>query len=120
MSEANELRSMADLLRSGATLTSLSCPACASPLFKMRSGELWCARCKKRVVVVKEDGEIAEAVATPLLEALESTLIRKIEELNEKIRGENEIGQLQRLGEVLSTMLESLERVRRMKKRGKT
>ncbi|KYH41676.1 MAG: hypothetical protein AYL32_003760 [Candidatus Bathyarchaeota archaeon B26-2] len=69
---------------------------------------------------MKEDGEIAEAVATPLLEALESTLIRKIEELNEKIRGENEIGQLQRLGEVLSTMLESLERVRRMKKRGKT
>ena len=119
MSDVNELRSMADLLRSGATLTSLSCPACASPLFKMKSGDLWCARCKKRVVVVREDGEITEAVTAPLLDTLESTLIMKIGEINEKMQGESEIEQLQRLGGVLSTMLESLERVRRIKRMGK-
>lgn len=119
LSDNDNLRSMANLLRSGATLTSLSCPVCASPLFKMKSGELWCAHCQKRVVVVRENGEITEALAAPLLDALESTLITKIGELNEKIRDEKEIEYLFKLGEVLSTLLESLERIRRIKSRRK-
>jgi len=110
---------MADLLRSGATLTSLSCPVCASPLFKMKSGELWCAQCQKRVIVVKEDGEITEALTIPLLDNLESTLITKIGELNERMKDEIEINNLLKIGEVLSKMLDSLERIRRIKGAGK-
>jgi len=112
VSESGELRSMADLLRSGATLTSLSCPVCASPLFKLKSGELWCAKCKKRVVVVKE--EETEAVSPVLLGSLESTLLAKIQELDRMMRDEEDIDQLLRLGAVLSNMLENLERLRRI------
>ncbi len=50
--DRTKLRSMADLLRSGATLTSLACPVCSSPLFRLKNGELWCAQCEKKVVVV--------------------------------------------------------------------
>ncbi len=48
---------MADLLRQGATLTDLSCPACASPLFRLKDGSLWCANDEKKVVIVKEGEE---------------------------------------------------------------
>ena len=115
-SESNELKSMADLLRSGATLTSFSCPVCSSPLFKLKSGELWCAKCKKRVVVVKEDEGATESIGSILLENLESTLLTKIQDINDLIQDEYDPEKLGRLSSVLSTMLESLERIRRIKR----
>jgi len=64
---------MADLLRQGATLTELSCPACSSPLFKVKSGDL-------------------------------------------RIKEETNVEQLNKLGTILSTLLENLEKVRKIKK----
>jgi len=58
--KSDKIRLMAELLRSGATLTDLSCPVCASPLFRLKSGELWCAQCQKKVIVVKEEEEARE------------------------------------------------------------
>ena len=115
-SESNELKSMAALLRSGATLTGFPCPACSSPLFRLKSGELWCAKCKKRVVVVKEDEGATGSLGSILLENLESTLLTKIQDINDLMRNEYDPERLGRLSSVLSTMLESLERIRRIKK----
>ena len=116
MSKASkDIQVMADMLRQGAALTELSCPACSSPLFKLRSGDLWCAKCQKRVVVVKE-GEPAVGAASPvLLTSLESTILTKIEEIEGKLREEKDAEQLQRLGALLSTLLENLEKIRMMK-----
>jgi len=114
-----ELRSMVDLLRSGATLTDLSCPACSTPIFKLKNGELWCAKCRKRVVVVKEgEGEQPfEQAGQSLLGSLESTLLAKIQEVNDKIREAGDAEQLLKLGEVLSVLLENLERARKIDRR---
>ncbi|MFQ6094751.1 MAG: Sjogren's syndrome/scleroderma autoantigen 1 family protein [Candidatus Bathyarchaeia archaeon] len=118
MSEKNEeIRSMADLLRSGATMTELSCPACSSPLFKLRSGELWCAKCQKRVVVVKEGEQPLHPAAHVLLGNLESTLLEKIQELSGRLHEEKDIERLSKLGEVLSKLLENVERVRKIERR---
>ena len=106
---------MADLLRSGATMTELSCPACSSPLFKLRSGELWCGKCQKRVVVVKEGEETFQP--SILLGNLESTLLGKIQELSGRLHEEKDIERLSKLGEVLSKLLENLERLRRIERR---
>ncbi len=108
---------MADLLRQGATLTELPCPACSSPLFRMQSGELWCEQCKKRVIVVKEGDTPEDATSTIFLTKLESTLLMKIEEIEGQIKEEKDPERLQRLGSLLSTLLESLEKVRRTKRR---
>ena len=108
---------MADLLRQGATLTELPCPACSSPLFRMPSGELWCAQCKKRVIVVKEGTPSVEATSSVFLTRLESTLLTKIEEIEGKIREENDLERLQRLGNLLSTLLENLEKLKSTKRR---
>ncbi len=113
--EPKDLRAMADLLRQGATLTELPCPACSSPLFKLRSGDLWCAQCQKPVIVVKEGVQPAEAAGPRLLGNLEATILNKIQEMDMKIREEKDLESLQRLSAVLSTLLESLERIRRMR-----
>jgi len=107
---------MADMLRQGATLTEHSCPACSSPIFKLRSGDLWCVQCQKRVVVVKEGETSTEAAGPVLLASLESTILTKIQELEKEIREEKDAEKLQRLGSILSTLLENLERIRRMKR----
>lgn len=118
MSEKSQnLEAMANLLRQGATLTELPCPACSSPLFKLKSGDLWCARCKKRVIVVKEGEQPVEATSPMLLTNLESTLLAKIEEINRKIREETDPEQLQKLNSVLSTLLENLEKTRKIKRK---
>ena len=107
---------MTDLLRQGATLTELPCPACSSPLFKLRSGDLWCAQCQKRVIVVKEGESPIKATSSMLLTSLESTLLTKIQEVERRIREEADVEKLQGLGGILSTLLESLERIRRLKR----
>ncbi len=119
MSEKGDnVKAMADLLRQGATLTELSCPACSSPIFKMKSGDLWCAKCQKRVVVMKE-GETPLEVSSPItLTSLESTILLKIQEVERKIKEETNFEQLNKLGTILSTLLENLEKVRKIKKKG--
>jgi len=107
---------MADMLRQGATLTELSCPACSSPLFKLRSGDLWCARCQKRVIVVKEGEPSIGATSPVLLTSLESTILTKIQEIEREIKEEKDPEKLQKLGTILSTLLEDLERIRKMKR----
>lgn len=114
--ESKDIQTMADMLRQGATLTELPCPACSSPLFKLRSGDLWCAKCQKRVIVVKEGESSIGATSPMLLTSLESTILTKIEEIEGKLREEKNPEQLQRLGALLSTLLENLEKIRRMKR----
>ncbi len=111
-----DLKNMADLLRRGAALTDRSCPACSSPLFKLKSGDLWCAQCEKRVIVVKEGAEPTEATSLLLLGTLEATILTKVQEVERRISEETDIEKLQKLNGVLSTLLENLQRIRKMKK----
>jgi UPF0148 protein len=111
-----DIKSMANLLRQGATLTELSCPACATPLFKLTSGELWCAQCQKRVIRVSEGENVAEATSSIMLTTLESTILTKIQEIDKKMREEKDPEKLQKLGNTLTTLLENLEKVRKTKK----
>lgn len=110
-----DIQSMADMLKQGGTLTEFSCPACASPLFRLKSGQLWCVKCKKRVIVVKEGEQPIEKSDSVLLTSLESTLLKKIEEINTKIKEEKDPEQLQKLGATLSALLENLEKARKIK-----
>lgn len=115
--EPEKIQNMANLLKQGATLTELSCPACASPLFKLKDGQLYCAQCEKRVIVVKEGETLAEATSAMAMSALETTLMSKLQEIEKRINEEKDVEQLQKLSDTLNTLLENLEKVRKYKKR---
>jgi len=107
---------MADLLRQGATLTDLACPACSSPLFRLKSGYLWCAKCEKKVIVVKEGEEPTKITSSIVLDSLEATLMTKVQEMQNKMQHEENVEELQKLGKALSELLENLEKIRKVKK----
>lgn len=122
MQEKNEntpIKRMADLLRQGATLTDLSCPACASPLFRLKDGTLWCAKDEKKVVIVK-DGEEEPKPSIPApdtaFDKLEATLLSKIQDLETKIQKTEDADELQKLSNALSQLLGSLEKIQKIKK----
>jgi UPF0148 protein len=108
------IKSMAELLRAGATMTDLSCPACSSPLFRLKNGDLWCAQCQKKVVVVKEDEQTEKVQTLTSLSTVESVLMTKILEINERIQEEKDLGELQKLSSVLTTLLDNLDKVKRL------
>ena len=107
---------MADLLRQGATLTELACPACASPLFRLKNGELWCEKCEKKVIVVKEGEEETRTTGSAAFENLEATLLAKVRTIQNKIEHEAKPEELQKLNIVLSGLLDNLEKIRKTKK----
>ena len=112
--EDRPIKRMADLLRQGATLTDLSCPACASPLFRLKDGILWCAECEKKVIVVK-DGEDPEKTSTTAYSKLETTLLSKVEDIQDKIQNTEDIEELQKLSTAVSEILNTLEKIQKMK-----
>jgi UPF0148 protein len=109
---------MADLLRQGETLTDLACPVCSSPLFRLKDGTLWCAKDQKKVVVVKEGEEppkqAAPAASSPY-DKLEATLMAKIADIQGKIEKTEDIDELQKLTVALSELLNSVEKIKKMK-----
>ena len=113
--EEPHIKRMSDLLRAGATLTELACPACASPLFRLNSGDLWCAKCEKKVIVVRE-GEAAKITGSVVLNNLEATLLEKIQDIQKKMQQEENVEELQKLGTTLSGLLENLEKLRKAKR----
>jgi len=114
--DSKNIKIMADLLKQGATLTEHSCPACFSPLFKLRSGDLWCASCQKRVIIVREGEAEPEATDPTLFSSLESTILAKIQTIEKELKEEKDAEKLRNLGTTLSTLLENLEKIRKMKK----
>ena len=113
--EDKPIKRMADLLRQGATLTDLSCPACSSPLFRLKDGTLWCAKCEKKVVVVKE-GEEPEKASNTTYDKLEATLLAKVQNIQDKIQNTEDVEELQKLSIALSELLGNLEKIQKMKK----
>jgi UPF0148 protein len=114
--EEKHIKRMADLLRQGSTLTDLACPACSSPLFKLKNGELWCAKCEKKVIVVKEGEEPSKITSPMVLDTLEATLLEKMQEIQKKIHNAESVEELQKLGSTLSELLENLEKIRKVKR----
>ncbi len=106
----------ADLLRQGATLTDLACPVCASPLFRLKNGTLWCVKDEKKVIIVKEGEETTKATTNAAMETLEATLLAKVQDLQGKIQRTDSVEELQKLSSALSDLLDSLEKIKRMKK----
>jgi UPF0148 protein len=110
------IKRMADLLHQGSTLTNLSCPACGSPLFRLKDQTLWCVKDKKKVVIMKRGSEEKKPNSTTY-DKIEKTLLSKVNKLQDKIENTEKLDELQKLTSTLSEILTTLEKINKMKKK---
>ena len=108
------MKDMAGLLRSGAKMLDKSCPECNSPLFRLKSGEIWCGNCQRRVVIVQE-GEETAAETGLQLDSLEKALMGKVSSLTARLVAEGEPEKLKAITDVIDSLLSSLEKLRGIK-----
>ncbi|MEM3003694.1 MAG: Sjogren's syndrome/scleroderma autoantigen 1 family protein [Candidatus Bathyarchaeia archaeon] len=111
---SSELKRMSELLKSGATMLSEACPECGSPLFKVGS-DIICAKCNKPVVILKAAEEEDRVLGDRVLGELEQTIMGKIKDISRAIDSENDMEKLTLYGRMLSTWLDALDRIKKLK-----
>lgn len=110
----SDIKKMAELLRGGAKMLSLTCPECGSILFKIND-DIICPKCNKKVVVVKESQE-TETISI-LLDQVEKTVFDKIAAIEKRFREENDPQEIEKLSKLLLVWLEILERINNIKRK---
>jgi UPF0148 protein len=109
-----EVKRMADLLRSGATMLQETCPVCATPLFRLGK-DTFCPKCNRPVAIVKSAEEEVRLASQQVLDNLDQAILEKIAELNATIKNEHELAHLRELGEAVKTYLSALEQIRKLR-----
>ncbi len=109
-----EVKKMAELLKSGATMLSETCPACGTPLFR-KGKETFCPKCNKPVVIIRSAEQETRLMADRVLEDSEQTLLSKIQEVNLAMKNETDPEKLVAYGNALSSWLGAIEKLRRLR-----
>ncbi len=111
---AEDVKRMADLLKSGATMLSDICPECGSPLFRVK-GDVFCAKCNKPVVYARATGPQATVSPSMLFESVEQTIVGKISEANQLLKSEKDPEKLLAYSNLVFGWLSMLEKLRTLK-----
>jgi len=109
-----DVRGMAELLKSGATMLSETCPECGTPLFR-KGKETFCAKCNKPVVIIQTAEDEARLRTDTILQSSEQTLMAKIQEINLALKNETDPDKLVAYGNALSSWLSAIEKLRRLR-----
>ena len=113
---SEDVRRMADLLKSGATMLSDVCPNCGSPLFRVK-GQTFCAKCNKPVVYAKATGPQATLSTGILLDTVKQTVMTKISETNELLKVEKDPERLSAYSNLVFGWLSMLEKLQTLRER---
>ena len=105
---------MSELLKS-ATMLSKNCPECGSPLFKVEK-DIICAKCNKKVVIVKATEKDDKITEETILSNVERTVLSKIKEVNDAINSENDKDKLILNSQSLSIWLDILDKIRKLRR----
>lgn len=113
---------MADLLKSGHKMLSLSCPICNNPIFQKKDGTAFCPICNRKVLLVDNSAKIENEEKIPILinsteiEDIKSiilpALIHKFRWISQKLENES---QLSVIGEILDLTFKLLSLVEKFK-----
>ena len=113
--EKELLSKMASLLKSGATMLDMMCPACKVPLFKLKSGEVVCPKCGQRFVIVSSDEEESRVKADMVLSSLEQAAVQKINSLIMSLSTSETFEELTEIGRALITLLQVIQLSRQIR-----
>jgi uncharacterized Zn finger protein (UPF0148 family) len=113
---------MADLLKNGHKMLSLSCPICNNPIFQKKDGTAFCPICNRKVLLVDNSAKIENEEKKPILinnteiEDIKSiilpALIHKFQWISQKLENES---QLSVIGEYLELTFKLLSLVEKIK-----
>jgi UPF0148 protein len=109
-----DVKKMAELLKSGATMLQETCPECHTPLFR-RGKETFCPKCNRPVVILQSREDEARLLTDRVLESSEQTLLAKIQEINIAMRNETDPEKLAAYGNALTSWLTAIEKLRRLR-----
>jgi UPF0148 protein len=107
-----QVKKMAELLRSGATMLQDVCPTCGSPLFRFKD-KIFCAKCGALSSKVS-DAPMSDDTET-VVTKLTSTVLRKLIELDVEVNKTTEFEKLYKLAKVVLTLLKTLELLTRLR-----
>jgi len=120
-----DARIMADFLKSGHKMLSLSCPICNNPIFQNKSGINFCPICNREVLLVdkdsnKNDGDIKSTGNNPvevtnLNSDIYSVLIEKINWIAHKLESETQLHIISEYLELILNLLNILEKLKSFK-----
>lgn len=124
----DNVKKMADLLRSGNKMLNKSCPECNSPIFQNKEGELFCPTCNRKVVILKNEKSSKKQIATKAKNISEkniqeeikvqtrNTLKKKIDWILNEIDSETQIENVKKLLAVLEKIYHLLSYINSNKK----
>ena len=111
---SEDVKRMADLLKSGATMLSDVCPECGNPHFRVK-GDTFCAKCNKPVVYARPTGPQATVSQSVLLETVEQTIVGKISETNALLKLEKDPEKMSVYSNLVFGWLSMLEKLRSLR-----
>lgn len=107
------MREMAELLRKGAKMLSISCPECDTPLFELKTGEIFCSKCKKKIKILNEGENVNQF---KIYSNLEKTIFDKIQLLEKKLESEEDITKISIITETIISLIDALIKIKEYKK----
>jgi uncharacterized Zn finger protein (UPF0148 family) len=120
-----DARIMADLLKSGHKMLSLSCPICNNPLFQNKSGTTFCAICNREVLLVDKDSNKNDVALKPTVNnpleitnldsEIKSVIIEKINWIAHKLENETQLHIVNEYLELILNLLNLLEKLKSFK-----
>lgn len=111
-----DVQRMSQALKSGAKLTSEICPVCSSPIFEIK-GELWCLKCNKKVVKIKEESEIADVMLPYTLNNLSAVVVEKLEQLSGVLLKLTDPSDIKNVADTISALLGVLSQSEMLKEK---
>ena len=120
-----DARIMADLLKSGHKMLSLSCPICNNPIFQKKSGTTFCAICNREVLLVDKDIKKNDVNIKPIVNnrleitnldsEINSILIEKINWIAHRLENETQLHIINEYLELIFNLLNLLEKLKSFK-----
>jgi len=113
---------MADLLKSGHKMLSISCPICNNPIFQKKSGTAFCPICNRKVLLVENLAKIKSEEKKPTksknseLEEIKSVilpvLLNKVQWIAQKLESESQLSVIEEYLDLSSKLLSLVEKVK--------
>jgi uncharacterized Zn finger protein (UPF0148 family) len=109
-----QIKKMAELLRSGATMLQETCPTCSSPLFKYE-GKVFCVKCGPQSQIATEPAKSTNLEM--IVSQMTSTILNKLEKLNDEVNKTVDFNNLYKLAKIILTLLRGLEHLEKLRAR---